>query len=540
MRKFTHSWLAASVMTISASLSPAFGLIVPDAQDSSTDLNGYLTPLAGTASTLTVSTRQTALLQFNVGDYNIVPQAFWQNRITNAHLVIFIADVESPGDLTVHTFNNSVWNEGAAKKTTPPDIDSTTIATIPAAELIKNHSIVIDVTSALNGYRSSLGIAIETSSPQTKVKLVSKEGVLQGPAPILDLQGSINLSNDSYGDLIIGDSESNAIASNSGNDTLVGDNAALHGGIGTNLTIVGSNALYSNTDSSSTTATGAFALYSSTSNQDSTVAGAFALCSSPQSNENTVIGAYALYSELSGTKNTVIGKSALYNVTNGTSNIAIGDWAGSGLTSGSGNIYLGSYGEATDNNTIRIGTDNPFPTNTYVAGIYGTTAASGVAVYVDASGHLGTLTSSQKFKRDIAPMGEASDAILALKPVTFRYKPELDPAGIPQFGLVAEEVAKVDPDLVARDAKGGIYTVRYEAVNAMLLNEFLKEHQLVQELQGHDTAAEQKIAEQQREIRALSSRLTEVDTLLKKVARQMDERENGKPYADNGGAAAVH
>src|SRR5207237_9750527 len=130
---------------------------------------------------------------------------------------------------------------------------------------------------------------------------------------------------------------------------------------------------------------------------------------------------------------------------------------------------------AAEANTCRIGTAGTQKA-AFVAGISGATAASGVAVYVNSSGQLGTLTSSARFKQDIASMDGASDALLSLRPVTFRYKTDLDPQGIPQFGLIAEEVEKVAPELVARDDKGEIYTVRYEAVNAMLLNEFLKEH----------------------------------------------------------------
>jgi hypothetical protein len=157
---------------------------------------------------------------------------------------------------------------------------------------------------------------------------------------------------------------------------------------------------------------------------------------------------------------------------------------GSGLTNlnasqlaltSSGNIDIGTAGSSGDNGIIRIGALGT-QTNTYIAGIYGVTAASGVAVYVTSSNQLGTLTSSRKFKKDIQDMDDASKGLLALHPVTFRYKPDIDPAGIPQFGLVAEEVEKVNPDLVAHDAHGRPYTVRYEAVNAMLLNEFLKEH----------------------------------------------------------------
>jgi hypothetical protein len=136
---------------------------------------------------------------------------------------------------------------------------------------------------------------------------------------------------------------------------------------------------------------------------------------------------------------------------------------------------------------------------TFVAGIYGATVASGVGVIVSSNGQLGTVQSSERFENEVKPMGKASEAILALKPVIFRYKHELDPDGIPQFGLVAEEVEKVNRNLVARDADGKVNTVRYEAVNAMLLNEFLKVHRRMEE-------QEAMIAKQQKEIEALTAR----------------------------------
>jgi len=149
-----------------------------------------------------------------------------------------------------------------------------------------------------------------------------------------------------------------------------------------------------------------------------------------------------------------------------------------------------------------------------MAGISGATVAGGVAVYVDANGQLGTLTSSRRFKEDIQPMDKASEAILALQPVSFRYKHELDAKGIPQFGLVAEEVEKLDPDLVARDAQGKAYTVRYEAVNTMLLNEFLKEHRRVeqqntemQDLKSQMETLTASMKAQEQLIRKMSDRL---------------------------------
>src|SRR5262249_27242135 len=152
-----------------------------------------------------------------------------------------------------------------------------------------------------------------------------------------------------------------------------------------------------------------------------------------------------------------------------------------------------------------------------IAGISGATVPTGVPVIVDTTGHLGTMTSSARFKEKIKPMDKASEAILSLKPVTFRYKKELDPARIAQFGLVAEDVEKINPDLVARDEQGKPFTVRYDEINAMLLNEFLKEHRIVQEQQATITRLksagakhEAMIARQQKQIEALTASVQKV------------------------------
>ena len=146
-------------------------------------------------------------------------------------------------------------------------------------------------------------------------------------------------------------------------------------------------------------------------------------------------------------------------------------------------------------------------TATYIAGISGATIPTGVAVIVDADGHLGTTTSSARFKEAIKPMDKASEAILALRPVTFRYKHELDPQGIPQFGLVAEEVEKVNSDLVARDDEGKPYSVRYEAVNAMLLNEFLKAHRRIEEQDKRIDQLTAQLKQQAAQIQQVSAQL---------------------------------
>jgi len=173
---------------------------------------------------------------------------------------------------------------------------------------------------------------------------------------------------------------------------------------------------------------------------------------------------------------------------------------------------------------IRIGKQGT-QTGTFIAGIRGATVASGVGVIVGTNGQLGTVVSSARFKNEIKPMDKASEAILALKPVTFRYKQELDPNGVPQFGLIAEQVDKVNPDLVVRGEDGKVTTVRYEAVNAMLLNEFLKEHRKVEEqeqkLQKQEATImwqqkdfESKFAQQQKQIEALTAGLQKVSAQL--------------------------
>jgi hypothetical protein len=190
---------------------------------------------------------------------------------------------------------------------------------------------------------------------------------------------------------------------------------------------------------------------------------------------NTATGGFsALGNNTTGSDNTAIGNEALYQNTIGNNNIALGNLAGLAIVTTSDNIDIGNIGVGGDSGTIRIGTAAT-QTNAYIAGISGVAVAGGIGVIVDTNGHLGRIVSSERFKDFVRPMGKTSEVILALKPVTFRYKHELDPDGIPQFGLVAEDVEEVNPDLVARDANGKAYTVRYDAVNAMLLNEFLKE-----------------------------------------------------------------
>jgi len=311
-------------------------------------------------------------------------------------------------------------------------------------------------------------------------------------------------------------------------NTADGRYALYYNTTGIRNTANGVQALWNNTAGSYNSANGAFALDHNTTGGWNTATGYSALYSNTIGIDNTANGGYALYKNTTGFNNTADGLNALYYNTTGSNNIALGFAAGVNLTTGSNNINIGHYGVAGEGNTIRIGTAGTQQA-TFIAGISGSTVPGGVNVLVDADGHLGTVVSSQRFKAQIKPMDKASEAILALQPVTFRYKEEFDPEGIPQFGLVAEQVEKVNPDLVARDGQGKPYTVRYEAVNAMLLNEFLKEHRKVdqqeasiRQLKSTVSRQEVTIAQQQKGMEAVTTRLNEQAAQLQKISARIE------------------
>jgi uncharacterized coiled-coil protein SlyX len=308
------------------------------------------------------------------------------------------------------------------------------------------------------------------------------------------------------------------------NNTATGVDALQSNTNGHDNTANGVGALQSNTSGHDNTANGFAALVSNTAS-NSTANGAFALNSNTTGPQNTANGFEALFSNTTGSNNTAVGVSALLRNTTGKSNIVL---AGFNLTTGNNNIEIGNFGSAGESSHIRIGTKGTH-TNTFIAGISGVTVASGVGVIVGSNGQLGTVVSSAQFKEAIKPMDEASEAILALKPVIFRYKKELDPDGIPQFGLVAEQVEKVNPDLVARDAEGKVYTVRYEAVNAMLLNEFLKEHRKVEEQQATIGELKSAVAEHEKLKTTIAQQQKQIEVLTATVQKVSDQVGLGKP-----------
>jgi len=317
---------------------------------------------------------------------------------------------------------------------------------------------------------------------------------------------------------------------------------------GTGNTATGVSALFSNTTGGSNTASGVNAMFSNSTGSSNTATGAFALNDNATGNFNTAIGIQALLSNASGGNNTAIGGNALFTNTDGHDNTAAGLQALSSNTTGNANTAVGRnalVSNITGNGNIALGisagSDVTDASHVICIGHVGANVDNScfignvrdaqigndaIPVMIDSFGKLGTTVSSRRFKKEIQPMAKASEAILALKPVTFHYK--TDNAHTPQFGLIAEEVAEVNPNLVVRDKNGEIYSVRYDAVNAMLLNEFLKEHckneqqeEAITQLKS-SAAREQAIAAQQQEkIKALAAQVKEQAAQIERVSAQV-------------------
>jgi trimeric autotransporter adhesin len=273
---------------------------------------------------------------------------------------------------------------------------------------------------------------------------------------------------------------------------------ALNNNTSNQNTAFGSNALFTNTIGVANTAIGAFALAGNTGGQANTAVGIHALSANTIANNNTAMGDSALAANTTGTGNTAIGSTALRNSETGSGNVALGNNAGANVNTASNVVCIASVGKDVNNSC-------------FIGSIHGVQTQNGnaIPVLIDSDNQLGTLSSSRRFKKDIEVMTKDSEAILALKPVRFHYK--TDKTNTPQFGLIAEEVASVNPDLVVREENGEIYTVRYEAVNAMLLNEFLKQHNAFLEEQ-------KKVQKLEAALAAVSERLKEQDAKIERVS----------------------
>jgi hypothetical protein len=319
-----------------------------------------------------------------------------------------------------------------------------------------------------------------------------------------------------------------ALVSNTTGDfnTAEGSGALLFNTTGSSNTANGVNTLFHNTTGFQNVATGVQALFSNTTGFHNMAAGFQALLSNTTGNHNTADGDNALVHNTTGILNTAIGGHALDQNVTGSSNVALGFQAGFNIT-GNGNVCIGQNiaGLAGESNVTRIGN------------IGSTAQANGVFVTVGAGGKLGFQVSSRRYKDDIKPMDKASEALFALKPVSFRYKQEIDPARSPDFGLIAEDVATVNPDLVARDEEGKIVTVRYQAVNAMLLNEFLKEHKKVEEQQASIAGLKSTVAQQKKDFLATAAHQQEqIEALtagLQKVSAQLETSKTAPQVVNN-------
>jgi hypothetical protein len=311
----------------------------------------------------------------------------------------------------------------------------------------------------------------------------------------------------------------------SGN-TATGDEALWSNTTGSGNTATGWAALFKNTIGGYNTAVGDSALSSNTTGSNNTAIGDEALRSNTIGGYNTAVGDSALFNNATGSANTAIGENALASNTTGNNNIAIGYFAAS-YVSGSNNIHIGNTGSASDSGTIRIGSSTSFfdchffggpgcdpQTSFFAAGIRGTTTANNdaVPVVIDSAGQLGTVSSSRRYKEDIQDMGDASSGLMRLHPVTFRYqKPFADGSKPVQYGLIAEEVAAVYPDLVAHSADGQIETVKYQVLDSMLLNEAQRQERTIHTL-------EQQLAQEHQRNVALEDRLSRLEAAMASVA----------------------
>jgi hypothetical protein len=321
-------------------------------------------------------------------------------------------------------------------------------------------------------------------------------------------------------------------------NTAYGHQALLSNTTGAWNTATGVEALAINTTGSYNTASGSTALQNNTIGYANTAIGFSALYTNSTGIANTATGYRSLVATTTGSFNTANGDGALSWNTTGDLNVALGYLAGINQSNGSNNVYIGSFAginQTNGSNNVYIGYGmagvNGENNSCYISGIFEQTSSGGTPVYINSAGKLGTTTSSRRFKEDIKPMNDASEALFSLRPVTFRYKKEIDPKGLPQFGLVAEEVDKVDPDLVVRDKEGKVNTVRYDQINAMLLNEFLKAHNKVEtqqvtidELKAKGAKQEAAIAELTKGMGVVTAQRKEQAAQIQKVSAQIEMR----------------
>jgi Chaperone of endosialidase len=368
--------------------------------------------------------------------------------------------------------------------------------------------------TTLGGGGSSEGLSVGVQNPSSDDGFVGVGNTASGRDALLsNTSGSFNtasgyqaLSSNTTGtyNTAIGVA---SLYSNNGNfNTAAGAGALNANTSGNSNTGLGQNALLANTTGNDNTANGYQALDHNTSGDYNTASGFESLQANTIGNGNTASGYNALLHNRAGGNNTASGRQALSSNIQGSYNIAEGYQAGSKLTTGSYNIEIGNVGVAAEHDTIRIGTQNT-QTQTFIAGIYENSGVSGLTVVVDSNGQLGTSSaSSERFKTAVLPMGLSTSKLEQLRPVSFRLKS--DPTGPTRYGLIAEEVAMVYPELVVRGQGGRVDGVRYEELAPMLLNEMQKDHAALREARAL--------------IESQARQLMETNLLVKRLAAQLD------------------
>ena len=353
--------------------------------------------------------------------------------------------------------------------------------------------------------------------------------------------GSAALANNTTGDfnMAIG---AGALEQNNGNFNLaIGFRVLFMNTTGVHLTGIGAAAMRNNTTASFNTAVGTGALRENTTTEFNVAVGDGALAAfngaTFTDGANTALGSLALNALTSGQENVVVGRRALETITSGSNNVVMGWRSGDNLTTGNGNTFIGNQAGVNEgpnvDNVICLGNlgdtqaaGQVTPNRCFIGNIVNVTTggpAPSVAVVIDQDGQLGTVASSRQFKKDIKPIDQASEAILKLKPVTFHYKDrDVKRDLTPQFGLIAEDVEQVNRDLVVYGKDGKLWTVRYDAVNVMLLNEFLKEHKKVEEQQASIADLKSTVALQQQEMQVLTAQLKEQAAQIQKVSAQLE------------------
>lgn len=406
--------------------------------------------------------------------------------------------------------------------------------TTPATKLEVSGSLTVDSNINLTGnvYSGTSGVPL-LQAPATGNNFGAGYGALMSVTPNISNQTGINntaVGSEALSSNTIGGGNTavgfGALSTNTagGDNTAIGANALQFNTTGNGNTASGRNALYLNTTGGDNTASGQNALanntlgvantasgfealVSNTTGYGNTTSGAGSMFSNSTGFGNTASGAQALFGNTAGSNNTAIGAGALEFITTGNNNIGLGYNAGLNPTTGSYDIMIGNAGTNTDDHITRIG---DVQNQTFIAGISGVNV-SGVPVLVSSSGQLGIASSSRRFKEDIQDMGDATANLMRLRPVTFRYRKAFEDGSKPiQYGLIAEEVAEVYPDLVARTADGQIETVKYQVLDSMLLNE-------VQRLHAQNTVQQEQNKAQQERIQSLEQRLSRLESLLEQT-----------------------